>query len=983
MKAESEITNSVKERLGKLDELRAQMRSLEQSLVEDFPGLSVCPDLIEENNILKTILDSGLQVYFYYDITHRKLIYVSHYFEVISGYSAQFVMDMGILWFIEQVHPDDYDRINAVFLGIEGNAIDFGQIGNLEFKWKTKSGRYIWLSSTPKVVVDESNDSLAITGTLLDISSLKKTQDKLVEVENQYKVILDSQSELVHKIDADLKIHFVNPAFSKLFNTLPEEMIGQNLREFISEKDSARVEGYVKRFTLDEPVIVTDDLVMNSQGEKLWIRWTGSAIFDENSQLVEIQIVGVDITELKSARLVLEEKQTILTSVLCSHKNTIITLVDSEGEYLFAWASPDIQQYFSIDISTLVGKKPYDILPNNFIESLVGMRDDVFASGESCNISRWVLIGDCRRYFDMYFSPVIKDGEVVWVSTFIRDITESKLKEDRVHYRIRFEQLITDIATHFINLPTAQVDEGINEALETIGKFVDGDRSYIFIVDHDKGEMSNSYEWCSEGTDSEIDNLQNIPNSYLPWWIGQLSQRKIVNIYEISELPKDAVNERTILESQGIKSLVVVPMISEGKLVGFMGVDNVRENRRYGRDITSLLQLAAEILVNSYLRTKAEQDLIRTEQQMTAVGENIQDSIIVWYPDGHIGYANKASMDYLGHSFDGSGMHVDDLLEGYPEFKELWTKRMQDVFETGHTMHASDHHSYLGKEIWADIIVSPMYDKMGHLFAAAIIYRDITERKKVELEFDNYRNRIFRTEQLASLGIVSASLAHELNQPLTVIRLFMQQAVKKLQDLRNCPAIVLNNLSESLGEVENATSIVNRFKSFSRKSSPVIITKHDLSKLVERIIRALEPSAVDAGIKVTTRGFKRLPEIEGNEGQFEQIFFILIQNAIQAASGEQGSKLSIKASVDDDVLKLEFKDTCGGISPENIDRIFEPFFTTKSPDKGTGLGLCILQKSVQGIGGMIEVKSKFGQGSTFIVTLPVSRKKFMKWGSYE
>ncbi|GAI40154.1 unnamed protein product [marine sediment metagenome] len=116
-----------------------------------------------------------------------------------------------------------------------------------------------------------------------------------------------------------------------------------------------------------------------------------------------------------------------------------------------------------------------------------------------------------------------------------------------------------------------------------------------------------------------------------------------------------------------------------------------------------------------------------------------------------------------------------------------------------------------------------------------------------------------------------------------------------------------------------------------------------------------------------------LPSIYSNEKDLEQLFFALVDNAIQAADGKNSRQLIISGAVKDEHIELRFADNCSGIAPENLDKIFEPFFTTRPAGEGTGLGLCVVERIVSGAGGKIHVASKAGEGSTFFVTLPINK----------
>jgi signal transduction histidine kinase len=128
-------------------------------------------------------------------------------------------------------------------------------------------------------------------------------------------------------------------------------------------------------------------------------------------------------------------------------------------------------------------------------------------------------------------------------------------------------------------------------------------------------------------------------------------------------------------------------------------------------------------------------------------------------------------------------------------------------------------------------------------------------------------------------------------------------------------------------------------------------------------------------VTLQVEGMDKLPLIYSCERDLEQLFYSLIENAIQAAEGKKKCQVVISGAVRGEHIELRFSDNCGGIAPENLDRIFEPFFTTKNADERTGLGLCVVERIVSQLGGKIRIESKLGKGSTFFVTLPTNRGK--------
>ncbi len=277
-----------------------------------------------------------------------------------------------------------------------------------------------------------------------------------------------------------------------------------------------------------------------------------------------------------------------------------------------------------------------------------------------------------------------------------------------------------------------------------------------------------------------------------------------------------------------------------------------------------------------------------------------------------------------------------------------------------------------GKERWFQAIKVPQFDDKGNVIGLIGIARDITEHKKAAAELNEYREKMAQTEQLASLGTLSATIAHRLTSPLTAIRLSIENSLADLETT-SCPDTVTEDLKDGLSGVSEVVSIVNSFRDFARKSSEKIVSQVDVKAVAERIVKLLNESARRAKVSLHLKGMDKLPSIYSNEKDLEQLFFALVENAIQAADGKKSRQLIIDGAVKDKQIELRFADDCGGIAPENLDRIFEPFFTTRPAGEGTGLGLCVVEHIVSRAGGKIRVASKAGEGSTFFVTLPINK----------
>jgi PAS domain S-box-containing protein len=268
-----------------------------------------------------------------------------------------------------------------------------------------------------------------------------------------------------------------------------------------------------------------------------------------------------------------------------------------------------------------------------------------------------------------------------------------------------------------------------------------------------------------------------------------------------------------------------------------------------------------------------------------------------------------------------------------------------------------------------DHTIHPVLGSNGQARWVVVLIRDVTESRRAQKELDEYHESMRQAERLTSLGVIIATLVHELAQPLSAVRLVMQSATAELAKL-NCPEVVRQDLQIGLAACSNIDDIVGRLRDLSREPGKPKEVEVSIRHVAERTFRLLEPSAQQAKVKFWTENLDALPAVRMRENELDQLFFALAQNAVQAADGRNDRHLLITGTLQEDRIILQFQDNCGGIDPVHLPRIFDPFFTTKPSGQGAGLGLCIARRIVCQRGGQISVESQQGEGTTFTVTLP-------------
>jgi two-component system NtrC family sensor kinase len=232
------------------------------------------------------------------------------------------------------------------------------------------------------------------------------------------------------------------------------------------------------------------------------------------------------------------------------------------------------------------------------------------------------------------------------------------------------------------------------------------------------------------------------------------------------------------------------------------------------------------------------------------------------------------------------------------------------------------------------------------------------------------QDHLIQSEKMASMGQLAASIAHEVNNPLSGVLIYNQLIAKKITRGDFNREAILDYLSKMEHELSRSTKLIRSLLDFGVQTEPKIkeVNVNDV------LNRALE-LAIHAGYKENTRvekDLRPLPTFMADPDQLEQVFVNLIMNALQAMP--TGGKLTLRTFMENREVKIAVQDAGCGIPPENLSKIFTPFFSTKKEVKGVGLGLSVVYGIIQGLKGRIDVESKVGEGTTFTVCLPITQE---------
>ena len=310
--------------------------------------------------------------------------------------------------------------------------------------------------------------------------------------------------------------------------------------------------------------------------------------------------------------------------------------------------------------------------------------------------------------------------------------------------------LLARTASTFIARPTSELDANIDRTLASIGAMFDVDRAYVFTLSPDGGIMDNSHEWCAPGVEPQIANLKGLPADIAPWWMGELRAGRAINLTSLDDLPPDATAERGILEPQGIRSLLVLPLVWRGNLDGFAGFDHVRGERRWTEEEIEVLRVVVSSFAQGFERRRIDEQL----ELAASVFRNAHEGIFVTDAQERILEVNPTFTEITGYPRDEVLGRTPNLLSSGrhgPDFYEaMWGAiNSMGLWRGGLWNRRKDGTLYLER-----LTVSAVRDSSGRVERYVGVFGDITRlREQAErLEQLAYQDALTKLPNRALLG---------------------------------------------------------------------------------------------------------------------------------------------------------------------------------------------------------------------------------------
>lgn len=833
----------------------------------------------------------------------------------------------------------------------------------------------------------------------------------------------------------------MNPEAERLLGWSEAELVGNSILDRIGARSRLSLNPFQRLAaasatglaSLLEPIKSSDDQFICADGNILPVSYVLTPILEQNT-FVGAALVFLDITERKQAQLEAERSISLLQATFDSTDAGILA-VDRTGKvlnfnqkFVEMWQVPPglLKPPHDQSVLAFVLRQLKD--PPRFLKTVMQL------SSEPHTPTYDVVEFKDGRIFELYSHPSQMGEKLVGRVWSFRDITQRKRVEKALQYRVEFEQLITNLSTHFISLTTDEIEHGIQQALQRISTFIGVEQSYLYLFAEQEIQMNSIYQWLAIKTPYQrsqppsklTDLLKKISYSKLygadiPWLERQLNRYE--NIYlAVQDLPPEALKDLKYLQQfhpisdlsyysetdslPQIQSIILVPLVCRRSIVGFLRFDSIHSSYTWSSDSIALLKMVGEMFSNAIERKQTEEFLRQTEAKYRSIFENAAEGICQTTLEGRYISANPALARILGYN------SPEDLLETITDINhQLYVnpnRRAEFIAEiqANHSVSGFESQVYRqdGTMIWISENARAVRDQTGQLLCFEGTIEDITESKRAAEALKQAKEEAVAANRAKSTFL--ANMSHELRTPLNAIIGYSEILAEEAGD--SGYGDIVPDLDRIRTAGRNLLALINDILDISKIEAgrmDLYLETFQISMLIESIVTTAKPLVDQNSNRLNIYYAPDTPDtMHADLIKVRQVLLNLLSNAAKFTSeGEITLNISRAQSLpfewvrDNDLsldppsdhanyIQFQVQDTGIGITPEQQKQLFQPFTqgdaSTTRRYGGTGLGLTISQRFCQMMQGHIAVDSALGKGSTFTIYLPLLVQSPFKGSEY-
>ncbi|MGY6553738.1 MAG: bifunctional diguanylate cyclase/phosphodiesterase [Wenzhouxiangella sp.] len=305
-------------------------------------------------------------------------------------------------------------------------------------------------------------------------------------------------------------------------------------------------------------------------------------------------------------------------NALTQYNQSVLFELSLDGRYIFV--APNAETAVGYRPEELIGKRfDYLLLAEDAERVAQGFAQALREQQMSVAYEYRLFHKDGRQLWHRSIVAPVKDhrGQITSLVCNALDVTKLRRSEIQLRHEMQLTRILVRLASDYINLPVAQLDQAISRSLKELGEFAQADRAYVFAYDFAARHSTNTHEWCADGIEAQIDQLQAVPMAAMRDFLQPHLEGRPLYIPDVADYPH--ADTRELLQAQHIVSLITVPLMQDGLCLGCVGFDSVTTPRHYSESEQHMLRVFAEMLVNMQIRTDIQHQLEQEQQRLTEI----------------------------------------------------------------------------------------------------------------------------------------------------------------------------------------------------------------------------------------------------------------------------------------------------------------------------------------------------------------------------
>jgi PAS domain S-box-containing protein len=815
------------------------------------------------------------------------------------------------------VHPDDLERVIAELT----HAMTTGTAFDSELRYRRGDGLFRWSQTRILPARDAEGGITRWYGLITDIDDRKRAEEALREGEYEARLTLDTIPGMVAVISASGEVIWLSKPLLEFYRKSLEEIGSQwTTGDMIHPDDRPRlIQAFTQSLASGDPAEV-ELRARRFDGVYRWLDLRGRPLRDQQGRIVRWYFLQTDIDDQKRAEEKLRESEYKARLIVDSIPG-VVALLSPTGS--LEMVSRQCTEFFGRTFEELREWGTNDTVHPDDLPGLVDGLTRALTTGRPYEIlARFRRADGVYRWSHNSGCPIRdRNGDIARWCSLITDIDDQKRAEDALRESEYEARLIVDSIPGMVALisPTGDVDKVSRYALEFFGRTIEELR-----------------EW---GTKDMV-HPEDLPGV-----------------------------TKAFFRAMAAGSPFEFPM----RLRRWDGVYRWFQERGSPlRDKNGDIACWYLLITDIDDQKRAEEALRESEHESRLIVDSIPGLIAVLDASGELERVNQPILDYLGKSLEECRQWaVDDTI--HPDDRPGYLQAFGRSFAAGEPVEydAARIRRFDGVYRWLNMRGLPLRDRQGHIVRWYFLLTEVDDRKRAEDALRQAQGDLARINRVTTMGELAASLAHEVNQPISGVLINANVCLRKLghdnPDLNEARAAV----TRIQRDAQRAADVIGKIRAQFEKAAPnrEIL---DINEIIRETAGLLRSEASRYNILVRTELAANLPRIIGDRVQLQQVAMNLIVNSLEAMKDVEGIReLAIKSQLgEDEQLLVTVSDTGMGFPPQLMEQIFDPFFTTKP--HGTGMGLRISRSIIESHGGRLWAAGTTERGATFHLNLPAA-----------